>query len=176
MSEKLANTFDGRLAFLLLSILINVFFDALTVATNMESAVWTASAVNLSHWSNLSLGNTLFLEGLVVAIVNLILLGQFDYFRLFRNLLFIVPFSYLLSWFKQFFFMLGVPTLPLLWRLILGLIGLIGVAVAVYLYQRANVVMHPNDDLPFILRFRLLMVNRSGHNGIIIFHQLSSLF
>ncbi len=156
MSEKVANTFDGRLIFLMLSILLNVFFNALTVSTNMGSAVWTASAVNLAHLFNLSLGNTLFLEGVIVAIVNLILLGQFDYFRLFRNLIFIVPYSYLLAWFKQFFFAMGIPFLPIGWRFVLDLVGLTGVAVAVSLYQRANVVLHPNDDLPFILRFRFL--------------------
>lgn len=151
-----ANSFNGRLAFLTLSILVNSFFNALTVATHLGSAIWTSSAVSLSNWTHVSLGNILFLEGVVVAFTNLLLLGRFDYFRLVRNLLFITPFSYLLSFFERIFFHLGVPGLGLGWRIVLDVIGLFGVACAVSLYQRANIIMHPNDDMPYILRFRFL--------------------
>ena len=87
-----ADTLSGRFFFLFVSIFLNAFSNALTVSTNMGSAIWTASAVNLSHWVHLSLGNALFLEGIVVAVANLFLLGRFDYFRLIRNLLYITPF------------------------------------------------------------------------------------
>ena len=89
-----ADTLSGRFFFLFVSIFLNAFSNALTVSTNMGSAIWTASAVNLSHWVHLSLGNALFLEGIVVAVANLFLLGRFDYFRLIRDLLYIAPFSY----------------------------------------------------------------------------------
>ena len=151
-----ANSFNGRLAFLTLSILVNSFFNALTDTTHLGSAIWTSSAVSLSNWTHVSLGNILFLEGVVVAFTNLLLLGRFDYFRLVRNLLFITPFSYLLAFFERIFFHLGVPGLGLGWRIVLDVIGLFGVACAVSLYQRANIIMHPNDDMPYILRFRFL--------------------
>lgn len=121
-----ADTLSGRFFFLFVSIFLNAFSNALTVSTNMGSAIWTASAVNLSHWVHLSLGNALFLEGIVVAVANLFLLGRFDYFRLIRNLLYITPFSYLLAGFEHFFISLGVGTLPLWWRLILDVVGLFG--------------------------------------------------
>lgn len=151
-----ANSFYGRFAFLGLSILINCFFNALTVSTHLGSAIWTASAVSLSNLTHISLGNILFLEGIVVAVTNLLLLGHFDYFRLFRNLLFITPFAYLLAFFERIFTAIGVPAFPLGWRIVLDVIGLFGVACAVSLYQRANLIMHPNDDMPYILRFRFL--------------------
>ena len=100
----------------------------------------------LGGWLHVSLGNILFLEGVIVAFVNLLLLGRFDYFRLVRNLLFITPFSYLLAFFERIFVALGVPSLPLGWRIAFDVIGLFGVACAVSLYQRANLIMHPNDD------------------------------
>lgn len=156
LTAKCANSLPGRWCFLSLSILINSFFNALTVSTNMGSAIWTASAVSISHWSGWSLGNILFLEGVVVALTNLLLLGRFDYFRLIRNLLFITPFSYLLAAFEKVFVAMGVPNLGIGWRMVLDVIGLFGVAAAVSLYQRANLIMHPNDDLPYILRFRFL--------------------
>lgn len=156
INAKWANGLSGRWTFLALSILINAFFNALTVSTNMGSAIWTASAVSISRAAHWQLGNVLFIEGVLVAFANLLLLGKFDYFRLIRNLLFITPFSYLLAAFESVFNQLGVPNLSFGLRMILDVIGLFGVAIAVSLYQRANLIMHPNDDLPYILRFRFL--------------------
>lgn len=156
MTIETANSFKGRLFYLGVSILINCFFNALTVATNMGSAIWTASGVNLAQALNIPLGTTLFLEGVVVAFANLLLLGEFDYFRLGRNLMFIIPFSYCLAGFEHLFIWIGVPNFPLWARLLLDLIGLVGVAQAVSIYQRANLIIHPNDDLPYILRFRFM--------------------
>ncbi|WP_295728782.1 hypothetical protein [uncultured Limosilactobacillus sp.] len=156
ISKTTANSINGRIGFLIISIIINSFFNALTVSTQMGSAIWTASAVSLSHWTQISLGNILFLEGVIVAFTNLALLGRFDWFRLVRNLLFITPFSYLLAGFETMFVKLGVPDFSLSWRIILDIGGLFGVAAAVSLYQRANIIMHPNDDFPYILRFRFM--------------------
>lgn len=148
------NSLRGRFMFLVISITLNAISNALTVSTNMGSAIWTASATNLSHWLGISLGTILFLEGVVVAVANLAFLGRFDYFRLIRNLLYIIPFSYLLSGFVMVFNRLGVPDLPIPARVILDIMGVFGIAVAVSIYQRANLIMHPNDDLPYILRYR----------------------
>lgn len=156
LTKEKANSINGRIFFLAVSIIINSFFNALTVSTQMGSAIWTASAVSLSHWTHVSLGNILFIEGVVVALTNLALLGHFDWFRLVRNLLFITPFSYLLAGFETMFTHLGVGQLPIGWRIFLDIGGLFGVAAAVSLYQRANIIMHPNDDLPYILRFRFM--------------------
>lgn len=150
------NSLRGRFMFLVISIALNAISNALTVSTNMGSAIWTASATNLSHWLGISLGTILFLEGIAVAIANLAFLGRFDYFRLIRNLLYTLPFSYLLSAFVVVFNRLGVPELPLAARMVLDIIGVFGIAVAVSIYQRANLIMHPNDDLPYILRYRFL--------------------
>ena len=122
----------------------------------MGSAIWTVSAANLSNWLHWSLGNMLLIEGVIVAITNLLLLRKFDYFRLIRNLLYIIPFSYILQGFADFFNYIGVPDLNIWFRVILDIIGLFGIAAAVSLYQRANLIMHPNDDFPYILRFRFM--------------------
>ena len=133
VSTEWANSLRGRWLFFGLSILINAFFNALTVSTNMGSGIWTASAVSLSKWTSWQLGNILFIEGVTVAVINLILLGRFDYFRLIRNLIFITPFSYLLAGFEVIFVHLGIAHLSLPWRCILDMIGLLGVAAAVSL-------------------------------------------
>ena len=96
MTKQWANSLTGRWCFLAFSIFLNSCSNGLTVSTNMGSAIWTASAANLSNWLHWSLGNMLLIEGVIVAITNLLLLRKFDYFRLIRNLLYIIPFSYIL--------------------------------------------------------------------------------
>lgn len=41
-------------------------------------------------------------------------------------------------------------------RVILDTIGIMTIAAAVSIYQRSNILMHPNDDLSYILRFKFL--------------------
>ena len=153
------NSFGCRLFFLSFSIVINTFFNALSVVTNMGSAVWTASATNLSEWSGFSLGNVLMMMGVIVAIANLLLIQKFDYLRLIRNLLFVFPFSYLLQFWRDWFVSIGVPSMALAWKIILDIIAIVGVSLAVSLYQRSNLIIHPNDDLPYILRFKFMHGN-----------------
>ncbi|AEV95936.1 hypothetical protein [Pediococcus claussenii] len=163
-----------RFFWLVISIIINSAANALTVSTNMGSAVWTASAVNLSHLvmhtsdpaiANQSLGLVLVGYGIAVAFLAMLLSWRIDLWRLFRNILFIVPFSYLIQWIVPFWSnTLGISHLHASfshpWELallvFLDMIGLFGIAVAVSLYQRANLIMHPNDDLSYIIRFKYL--------------------
>ncbi|GKT02703.1 hypothetical protein ACRYI5_05305 [Furfurilactobacillus sp. WILCCON 0119] len=167
---------DGKQRFiwLIISILLNSAFNALTVATNMGSAVWTASAVNLAHWvmhttnpavASQALGLVLTIYGIVVAFLDLLLIGRFDGLRLIRNILFVVPFSYLIQFIVPFWSnVVGIKYLhgdfahpwQLALLMVINIIGLFGVGAAVSLYQRANLIMHPNDDLSYIIRFRYL--------------------
>ncbi|VDG20028.1 YczE/YyaS/YitT family protein [Lactiplantibacillus mudanjiangensis] len=148
--------FRQRFWFLVFSILLNSAGNALTIATNLGSAVWTGSSVNLANWIHVPLGTTLLLYGIVVTILNQLMLGHFDRRRFISNLLYILPFSYLVEFIGYFWQWLGVGTLPLGIRLVINLIGLLAVAAAVSIYQRCNLIQHPNDDLSYILRFRFL--------------------
>lgn len=132
MTKQWANSLTGRWCFLAFSILLNACSNGLTVSTNMGSAIWTASAANLSNWLHWSLGNMLLIEGVIVAITNLLLLRKFDYFRLIRNFLYIIPFSYILQGFADFFNYIGVPELNIWLRVVLDIIGLFGIAAAVW--------------------------------------------
>ncbi|PIO82396.1 hypothetical protein BSQ39_01870 [Loigolactobacillus backii] len=148
--------FHQRMDFLVLSILMNATGNALTISTNLGSAVWTGSSVNLANWIHVSLGTTLFIYGIVITLVNQLLLGHFDRRRFFSNLLYIVPFSYLVQIMTTAWDWLGVPHLGLSARIILDIVGILTVAAAVSIYQRSNILMHPNDDLSYILRFKYL--------------------
>ncbi len=90
MNKK--SDFNKRLFFLAISIVLNSFSNALTVASHCGSALWTASSVNLSEWFNFPLGTVLFVEGIAVVIANGLLLKHFDWHRMLGNLVFMVPF------------------------------------------------------------------------------------
>ena len=148
--------FRQRFWFLVFSILLNSAGNALTIATNLGSAVWTGSSVNLANWIHVSLGTTLFIYGIAVTVLNQLMLGHFDRRRFISNLLYIIPFSYLVEFIGYFWAWVGIAQLPLAIRLVVNLIGLLAVAAAVSIYQRCNLIQHPNDDLSYILRFRFL--------------------
>lgn len=94
--------FRQRFGFLVFSIILNSAANALTIATSLGSAVWTGSSVNLADWTHISLGTTLLMYGVVVTILNQLLLGHFDRRRFISNLLYIVPFSYLVQFIGYF--------------------------------------------------------------------------
>ncbi|KRM47041.1 hypothetical protein FC51_GL001473 [Lentilactobacillus parabuchneri DSM 5707 = NBRC 107865] len=136
--------------------ILNAFGNALTISANMGSAVWTASAVNYSHWFNVNVGMILFFIGLLNAITNQILLKYLDWPRFIGEVLYVCFFSYFVNIFVQGFELLGVGQLPIVVRGILACLGIIFFCTAISLYQRANLLMHPNDDTTNILRFMYL--------------------
>lgn len=148
--------FPQRMRFWVLSIFMNAAGNGLTISTHLGSAVWTGSSVNLSNWIHIELGTTLFIYGVVITIVNQILLGHFDRRRFVSNLLYAFPFSYLVSGFTIVWNFIGVPSWSLPTRVVLDTLGIFVVAAAVSIYQRSNLLMHPNDDLSYILRFKFL--------------------
>ncbi|WP_367371120.1 YitT family protein [Pediococcus parvulus] len=154
MNKK--SDFNKRLFFLAISIVLNSFSNALTVASHCGSALWTASSVNLSEWFNFPLGTVLFVEGIAVVIANGLLLKHFDWHRMLGNLVFMVPFSYLVGAISSGLDTHGFLNLPLSVRIIADALGIVGIGVAVSIYQRANIVLHPNDDLTYIVRFKFM--------------------
>lgn len=148
--------FRQRLFFLIVSLIINSAGTALTISTNLGSAVWAASSVNLANWIGVPLGTTMFVYGVIVTIANQLFVGHFDRRRFISNLLFTVPFSYFVQFITTFWNWIGVPHLNLFWHVGLDIIGIMMISAAVSIYQRSNLIMHPNDDLAYILRFRFL--------------------
>lgn len=68
--------------YFIISILLNTLGNGLTVSTNLGSAVWTASAANISAISGIKLGTVLLLYGMVVIVLNAILLHEIDLHRI----------------------------------------------------------------------------------------------
>ncbi|MFD1670824.1 hypothetical protein ACFQ5M_01800 [Agrilactobacillus yilanensis] len=159
-----------RLAMLLISLLLSGICQALTISTKLGATIWSASSLNilgaifqtndlafLNHFN----GTTMLIMSCLVGLVNFKLSPEKDIGRFFRNLLFVVPFSYLIQFFVPFW-QIVLPKLhaivpnDITWialMIILDIVGLTGIAFAVSLYQRANLILHPYDDLAFTLRF-----------------------
>ena len=155
-------------AFFAFSIVINSMGNVLTLVTSshihpqvLGSAYWTAAENNLGI---AVLGNkptTLFwafmVLGMLTSVLNAILMHKWDWRRIGGNFIFMLPFSLFIQWFSNIFnrIMPDVTTLPMI--ILYVFINFLGVALigaAISIYQRANLVLHPADDLFQIIRFR----------------------
>lgn len=152
-------TVSGDIFFLIVSIIINSFGNALTVSLNLGSALWTASSVNLSHFFNYSLTGVLFWEGVAVVLSNALIIRKFDFRRIFGNFVFMLPFSYLVGLLTSLLSKTSLNSLPLPLKIILDLCGILCIAAGISIYQRVNLILHPNDDFMQIIRFKFFHGN-----------------
>ncbi|WP_211089224.1 YczE/YyaS/YitT family protein [Levilactobacillus sp. HBUAS67488] len=138
---------------LFLGLVVNAFGNGLSVASNMGTSPWTASEVNLSHWLGTSVGLAIFVVSCLAAIANQLLLRHWDFPRLLGEVGFVLFFSYFVDIFSTTFTRMGIMRLSAVVRLLLAITGIVIFCAAISMYQRANLVMHPNDDTTNILRF-----------------------
>lgn len=125
----------------------------------MGSAVWTASAVNYSNWFGLNVGIILFAIGFLNTVTNQLLIKHWEWRRFVGELCYIAFVSYFINLFVKLLEAAGIGSLPILVRAILSCLGATTFCIAISLYQRANILMHPNDDTTNILRFFYLKGN-----------------
>ncbi|MFD1484221.1 hypothetical protein ACFQ5J_03125 [Lacticaseibacillus baoqingensis] len=139
--------------FLCVSILINAIGNALTVCLNLGSAMWTASSANLSYFIHVRLDLILIGFGTVIIVINCCLRHRVDWGRIAKNFIFMIPFSLLVQVFADAFSRWQIQGLSLGVRIGLDLFGIVLIGMAVSIYQRVNVILHPNDDFMQTLRF-----------------------
>lgn len=151
-----------RMFGLVSGLLLNAFGNGLCISGNAGSGLWTASAVNLSKLTNTSVGVILFALGTINVLTNQFLIRHWDVQRFIGEFCFIFFFSYFVNTFAHFFNYLGVPNLPFLARCLISCSGVIFFCTAISLYQRANIIMHPNDDTTNLLRFLYLKGNSTA--------------
>ncbi|BBN97687.1 YczE/YyaS/YitT family protein [Sporolactobacillus terrae] len=143
-----------NLIYFTLSILFNSLGNALTVALNLGSALWTASAVNFTFITGIPLAVVLFASGVAVIIANAVIIGKLDWRRIMGNVIFMVPFSYLIGIISDYLIMWGINDLPLIVRVVMDCFGVCLISLAISIYQRVNLMLHPVDDLMQIIRFK----------------------
>ncbi|MFD1417837.1 hypothetical protein ACFQ42_03550 [Companilactobacillus keshanensis] len=137
----------------MIGLILNAFGNGLCISANMGSGIWTAAAVNINMMSGLSVGTILFIVGVLNAITNQFLIRRLDIRRMIGEILYILFFSSFVDIFTDMLNNIGIPNLPIIVRAILSCLGVTFFCVAISLYQRANIIMHPNDDTTNILRF-----------------------
>ena len=82
---------------------------------------------------------------------------KLDWHRIIGNFLFMLPFSIFIQWFSNIFNQIMPNANSVAATVLYTVINFIGVgfiAVAISIYQRVNLVLHPADDLMQILRFK----------------------
>ncbi|MBS7577144.1 MULTISPECIES: hypothetical protein [unclassified Enterococcus] len=151
--ERNLSSFEA-VFFLIIAIGINALGMGLTVATNFGSAMWTASAVNIAQFLNLTLGLVLIIYGVIQIAVNCLLSQMVDYRRIIGNLIVVCFFGMLVAVFTHFFRLIGVPELSVTLRVILDIVGTFCVGIGISISQRINLLLHPWDELTNILRFK----------------------
>ncbi|BDR58722.1 hypothetical protein [Xylocopilactobacillus apicola] len=145
--------------YLLVSITINALGNGLTVSLNLGSALWTASAVNLEHLIHVDLKLILIYYGIAVIIFNAIILRKIEWRRIVNNFLFMIPFSFLVGYATNLFNHLNLDRLNIVIRIFLDCFGIVMISTGVSIYQRINILLHPNDDLMQIIRFKFFKGN-----------------
>lgn len=152
-----------RISFFAVSLIVNAFGNALSVASAMGSAPWAAAAANLSFVSGWSIGWYLALFSVLSAVVNVLLIRQFNWRRVLGNIIFGLTFSYLVGLFTSLLVARsGIPEWPLAVRLLLDVVGIWLIGVSISVYQRVNWILHPFDDMTNILRFKYFKGNASA--------------
>ncbi|XIF19713.1 MAG: Hypothetical protein AJITA_00393 [Acetilactobacillus jinshanensis] len=150
--------------YFVVSLIFNSAGNVLTLVSSAKihvkilgSAYWTAAENNFGvafhwplFWAFLGLG-------LLTTLLNFILIGHWSWSRLIGNLIFLIPFSSLIQFFDGVFSKFFPQTSSILGTIIYILVNFLGVtfiAVAISIYQRVNLALHPADDLMQILRFK----------------------
>ncbi|POG99246.1 fructose permease [Fructilactobacillus lindneri] len=169
--------------FFVLSLVINSLGNVLTLVSSSKvlpsflgSAYWTAAETNLGIAFGWNLFWAFLILGVVITILNAILVGHWG--RAIGNVIFMVPFSFLIQFFDNLFVggdIFGIHMNPIInipvadahhggWLLIIfyvliNFVGVALIAIAISIYQRVNLVLHPADDLMQILRFKYFKGN-----------------
>ncbi|MQS90232.1 hypothetical protein [Companilactobacillus mishanensis] len=146
----------------MIGLVLNAFGNGLCIAANMGSGIWTAAAVNMNMWFGVDTGLLLFIVGVLNALTNQVLLKHWDTRRFIGQVFYVMFFSYFVDIFTDLLTSIGVPRLPIVARGFLSCLGVVIFCIAISLYQRANIVMHPNDDTTNILRFDYLKGNATA--------------
>lgn len=153
------NTATERWLGLISGLLLNAWGQGLCIVGAMGSGIWTASAINLHAWQGWHIGMILTVTGFLSALLNQFLLHHLDLPRFLGEILYAVFYGSFVSLFSDFFAWLGLGSWPVVARAVLSCLGVVSFGIAISLYQRANLIMHPNDDTTNLLRFYYLKGN-----------------
>lgn len=160
------------LGYFAISLVINSLGNVLTLISSdhihpsfLGSAYWTAADADLGH---AFLGNNawvlfwaFFGLGVFISFLNAFLLKKLDWKRIGGNIAFMLPFSLFIQWFANLFESLPQATSWVgdILYVLLNFFGVFLIGTAISIYQRVNLVLHSQDDLFQIIRFKYVHGN-----------------
>lgn len=140
-----------RVMYVALAIILNSIGHSMTIVTNMGSMPWPATVVNIMHTMQWTMTQTIFTEGLVVIILNIIIAQRILIWDVLSELVFLIPYSILMQLFADCWRAIGIDKMAIPLRLCFDLVGSISAFVGFSIYQKAN-CCHPHDDLSITLK------------------------
>ncbi|WP_286136885.1 hypothetical protein [Philodulcilactobacillus myokoensis] len=152
----------------MIGLIINAMGNGFTIVSNFGSGIWTAAAVNIHNITGFQVGILIFCFGILNTITNQFLIQHLDIVRLIEEIVYISFFSYMVNWFTNLFTSWELNQWSPILRIPMSIMGVTLFCIAISLYQRANLFMHPNDDTTNILRFKYM-------HGSAIFSQLTDM-
>ena len=154
MTQHQNNRLSIRYLALIIGLGLNALGNGITIASNTGSAVYTAASVDLFKLTGwLSISYFIFGWGLLNDVINMFLLKKMEWWRFIKGLIYITFFSYFVDVFSKIAVWLGLSAQGFWFRTLFSLIGTILIGISISIYQRANLFLHPNDDMTNILRF-----------------------
>lgn len=142
---------------LIISVFLNAFGNALTVKAALGSAPWTAASLNLSNVFGITVGNALIIMGAVVLIADDLLRKHWNGIKDFFNFLYVLSFGYVVDLWLML--MQQIVISNLFGRVVICVFGILCIGAALSIYFRVNLVLHPFDDMLKILREKYLKGN-----------------
>lgn len=134
-----------------LAIILNSIGHSMTIVTNMGSMPWPASIVNIMHTLHWTMYQTIFCEGLVVIILNLIWTSGWSWTYLAKQLGFLTPYSILMQCFADCWRWFGIDRLAIPVRFCFDLVGLMSAFIGFTIYQNVD-FRHPQDELSITMK------------------------
>ena len=107
------------------------------------------------HTLGWTMTGTIFTEGFVVIVLNILLSVRWQLSRFLHELSFLIPYSILMQLFADGYRYVGIDQLNFWWRLGFDLLGLTIDFLGFSLYQTCDWCFHPHDDLTVILKHRV---------------------
>ncbi|QLL69086.1 fructose permease [Lactobacillus sp. 3B(2020)] len=172
VNSKRTISLAQSLGYFTISLVINSLGNVLTLISSdhvhpsfLGSAYWTAADADLGH---AFLGNNawvlfwaFFGLGVFISFLNALLLKKLDWKRIGGNIAFMLPFLLFIQWFANLFESLPQATswVGNILYVLLNFFGVFLIGTAISIYQRVNLVLHSQDDLFQIIRFKYVHGN-----------------
>lgn len=146
-----------KLWFLFVSIFLNSLGGALTVIANVGVSPWSAAGINMENYLSISFGTALLISSLILQIIVVVVEKNIPFKRIVFDFLYMFVYSYGVDAWLYAFKGLHIESVAMNYAIFF--IGMIFVAIAISIYVKLDIVLHPIDLFYKMLRDRFFNGN-----------------